>query len=85
MSDIDDIALEVSSLEKTINKNTLDTNQHLIALTLEVAALKESQQQMLEILHLISKPNAENRAKVNAIMDAYERYEFVRRLSTSGE
>jgi uncharacterized protein YaaN involved in tellurite resistance len=85
MSDIDDIALEVSSLEKATNRNAVEINQNLIALTIEVAALRETQEKMMEILHLISKPNAENREKVNALMDAYERYEFVRKLSTSGE
>jgi hypothetical protein len=85
MSDLDDVLLEISGLEKALDKNLLTLNQTLISLALEVAALKENQERILEILHLVSTPSKENREKVTAIMDAYDRYEFVRKLSTNGE
>ena len=82
MSDIDNLELEITSLERTVGRTAVETNQYLISLALEVAAMKEDQKKILEILHLVSTPSKENREKVNAIMDAYERYEFVRKLGT---
>ena len=85
MSDLDDVLLEISSLSRSVDRSAVANNEYLIALALEIAALKENQQKILEILHLVSTPSKENREKVTAIMDAYDRYEFVRKLSTNGE